>query len=63
MARETSGSDSNWSRTSTPKLSAAELNARTQKKAKEIWQQKGCVQGKDLEIWLEAEKMVKSGKA
>lgn len=29
------------------------------KKAYELWEQKGRVQGKDLDIWLEAEKMVK----
>jgi len=44
-------------------LSSAEVTARTQKKAKELWEKKGRVQGKDLEIWLEAEKLVKSGKA
>ncbi|MFA5168901.1 MAG: DUF2934 domain-containing protein [Candidatus Omnitrophota bacterium] len=52
-----------WSKTSAPKLSKEELNERIQKKAKELWEQKGCVQNKDLEIWLEAEKLVKSGKA
>lgn len=51
------------SKSSTPKLSAAELNARIQKKAKELWERSGCVQGKDLANWLEAEKLVKSGKA
>ncbi|GEM_PF-6711286 len=50
------------SKTSAPKLSEAELNERIQKKAKELWAQKGHVQGKDLEIWLEAEKSVKSGR-
>lgn len=63
MAKPTGNSGFNWSQTSTPKLSDTELNARIQKKAKEIWTRKGCVQGKDLEIWLEAEKLVKSGKA
>lgn len=52
-----------WSKTSMPKLSESELNERIQKKAKELWEQKGRVQGKDLEIWLEAEKLVKSGRA
>ena len=51
-----------WSKTSEPKLSKEDLNARIQKKAKELWEQKGCVQNKDLEIWLEAERLVKSGK-
>jgi hypothetical protein len=45
-----------------PKLSKEELNARIQEKAKELWQQKGCVLNKDLEIWLEAERLVKAGK-
>ncbi len=51
------------SKPSAPKLSDAELNARIQKKAKELWERSGCVQGKDLANWLEAEKLVKSGKA
>jgi hypothetical protein len=52
-----------WSKISEPKLSRAELNERIQKKAKEIWEQRGCVQNQDLEIWLEAERLVKGGKA
>ena len=52
-----------WSKTSAPKLSKEELTARIQKKARELWEQKGCVQNKDLEIWLEAERSVKSGNA
>jgi len=55
--------DLGWSKTSAPKLSKEELNARIQKKAKEIWEQKGRVQNQDLEIWLEAERSVKGGKA
>ena len=55
--------DLGWSKTSTPKCSATELNERIKCKAKEIWEKKGRVQGKDLEIWLEAERLVKSGKA
>ena len=43
--------------------SKEDLNARIQKKAKEIWQQRGCAKNQDLEICLEAEKLVKSGKA
>jgi hypothetical protein len=50
-----------WSKASTPKLSKDELNARIQKKAKELWERKGRVQNQDLEIWLEAERLVKSG--
>ncbi len=49
-------------KTPAPNLSKEELNARIQKKAKELWEQKGRVYNKDLEIWLEAEKLVKSGK-
>jgi hypothetical protein len=55
--------DLGWSKTSAPKLSKEELNARIQKKAKELWEKKGCVQNKDLEIWLEAEKLVKKENA
>ena len=29
------------------------------KKAYELWEKKGRISGKDLEIWLEAEKIVK----
>ncbi|MFA7255502.1 MAG: DUF2934 domain-containing protein [Candidatus Omnitrophota bacterium] len=51
-----------WNKTPESKLSKEELNERIQKKAKELWEQKGRVLNKDLEIWLEAEKLVKSGK-
>ena len=47
----------------TTKLSKEELNERIQKKAKELWERKDRVQNQDLEIWLEAEKLVKSGNA
>ena len=63
MAKITGGSGLGWTKAQEPKLSKEELNARIQKKAKELWEKKGCVQNKDLEIWLEAEKLVKSGKA
>jgi hypothetical protein len=33
------------------------------KKAHELWEKKGHIQGKDLDIWLEAEKIVKGSKA
>ncbi len=46
-----------------PKLSQEELTRRITEKAKELWERKGRVQNQDLEIWLEAEKLVKSGKA
>lgn len=40
-------------------MSEAELNEKIKEKAKELWEKKGCVKGKDLEIWLEAESLVK----
>jgi len=52
-----------WNKTSSAKLSEAELTERIKKTAQELWEKKGRVQGKDLEIWLEAEKLVKIGKA
>lgn len=52
-----------WDKTSTSKPSAADLTDRIQKKAREIWERKGCPEGQDIENWLEAEKLVKSGKA
>lgn len=51
-----------WHRISTSKLSETELNECIQKKAKEIWEKKGRPQGRDLDIWLEAEKLVKNSK-
>jgi ribosomal protein L29 len=51
-----------WSKTAAPKLSKEELNARIQEKAKELWEKRGRVQNQDLEIWLEAERLVKGGK-
>ena len=41
------------------KASEAELTGQIKEKAKELWEKKGRVQGKDLEIWLEAEKLVR----
>jgi hypothetical protein len=29
-------------------------------KAKELWEKDGCQQGRDLDYWLQAEKIVKS---
>ena len=45
------------------KLSDEELRSRTEQKAKQIWEERGYIQGHDFEIWLEAEKLVKNGKA
>jgi len=52
-----------WHTTPAKEFSNSELNCRVQEKAKKIWKKKGCVQGKDLDIWLEAEKLVKSCKS
>jgi len=60
---DNSTSSRSWSKSSTSKCSGADLTACIQKKAQEIWERKGRVPGKDLENWLEAEKLVKSGKA
>ena len=46
-----------------PKLSKEELVKRIEAKAKELWERKGRVQNQDLEIWLEAERLVKKGEA
>ena len=29
-------------------------------KAKELWEEDGCKQGRDLDYWLQAEKIIKS---
>ncbi|MFA6600213.1 MAG: DUF2934 domain-containing protein [Candidatus Omnitrophota bacterium] len=42
---------------------STDLTERIRKVAKEIWERKGRKSGKDLENWLEAERLVKSGKA
>ena len=41
------------------KVTEAEQTERIKEKAKELWEKKGCVQGNDQEIWLEAERLVK----
>ena len=38
------------------------MTGQIRSKARELWEQKGCIQGKDLDIWLEAERMVKACK-
>ncbi len=40
------------------RLSPEELFARTQAKAYELFEQRGCVNGRDFDDWLEAEKIV-----
>jgi hypothetical protein len=42
--------------------SSGNLEDCIRKKAYELWEQKGRLSGKDLENWLEAEKIIKSGK-
>jgi len=42
------------------KVTEAELTERIREKAKELWEKKGRVQGQDLEIWLEAERVDKN---
>jgi len=42
--------------------SSGNLEDCIRKKAYELWEQKGRLSGKDLESWLEAEKIIKSGK-
>lgn len=37
-----------------------DLNKKIQKKAYELYEQRGCCHGKDCDDWYEAEKMVKS---
>jgi len=44
------------------KSSGENLDNCIRKKAYELWEKKGRISGKDLEIWLEAEKIVKAGK-
>ena len=51
-----------WDKIREPKLSKEELNVRIQKKAKEVWEKRGCPQNQDLDIWLEAERLVKNGR-
>ena len=41
---------------------ARDLKEKIEKKAYELYQAGGCVQGRDVEDWLEAEKMFKKGK-
>ena len=60
---KTTGSSGLWNTTPVKELFDSELNCRIQKKAKKLWEEKGCVQGKDLDNWLEAEKSVKSNKS
>ncbi len=41
------------------KCERAELTNCIREKAKDLWQKDGCKQGRDLDYWLQAEKIVK----
>ena len=43
--------------------SSEELREKIQQKAYELFEQRGCEHGHDLEDWLEAERLVRSGRA
>lgn len=36
-----------------------DLTSIVREKAKQLWEKDGCKQGRDLEYWLQAEKLVK----
>lgn len=42
------------------KCEKAESTNCIKEKAKELWEKDGCKQGRDLNYWLQAEKIVKS---
>jgi len=42
------------------KYSNKDLTECIKVKAKELWEKDGCKQGRDLDYWLQAEKVVKS---
>mgnify|MGYP001589968592 CR=1 FL=1 len=41
------------------KSEKVELTNSIKEKAKELWEKDGCKQGRDLDYWLQAEKIVK----
>jgi hypothetical protein len=41
------------------KYEKAELTNCIKEKAKELWEKDGCKQGRDLDYWLQAEKIIK----
>lgn len=41
------------------KCGKAESTNCVKKKAKELWEKDGCKQGRDLDYWLQAEKIVR----
>ena len=42
--------------------SCQNMTEQIRSKARELWEKRGRIQGKDLDIWLEAERMVRSEK-
>jgi len=42
------------------KCKEIDLNDCIKAKAKELWEKNGCKQGRDLDYWLQAEKIIKS---
>ncbi len=42
------------------KRKAIDLTEYIKIKARELWEKDGCKQGRDLDYWLQAEKIVKS---
>jgi hypothetical protein len=63
MAKSTGISSSSWNKTVTQNTSTPNLTDQIRKKAQELWEKNGRKPGQDLKNWLEAEKLVKSGKA
>ena len=47
---------SNWNHCN---VSQSEMTDRIREKARSLWEERGCIEGKDLEIRREAERMVK----
>lgn len=45
---------------STGERDETHLYGRIAQKAHELWQQRGCCHGQDLDDWLEAERLVKA---
>ena len=42
---------------------AQDLQPQIAQKAYELWEQNGRVEGRDLEYWLEAERVIRNGQA
>ena len=48
------------SKTQTPKMTEQQIADAIRKKAQELWEKSGRKPGKDLENWLQAERIVRS---